>query len=328
MTKFILKRLFWMLPVVLGVLFIVFTLNRITPGDPVESLLGTDYTQEQYDSMRIKLGLDDPFFVQFYKYVKGVVTRFDLGTSYETKRPVSAEVLERLPTTIKLGLLAVLLTTAVGITFGVISAVKQYSLLDYAVTSVSLFFAAMPNFWMALVMIVIFSLKLNVVPATGLDTWRHWILPVLAMGLSPIAGVTRTTRSCMLEVIRQDYIRTARAKGLKEGFVIRKHALKNALIPVITVVGMQMSLIVGGSVVVETIFSIPGIGTLMMTAINSRNYPVVQGTVLILSVVVCIMNLLVDIAYAYVDPRIKSQYVSVKNTGKRKTDKHSVEEVA
>ena len=312
MLKFILKRLLWMIPVVLGVLFIVFALSRITPGDPVVALLGSDYTQEQYDAKREELGLNDPFVVQYGKYIYNFFTKFDLGTSYETKRAVADEILDRLPVTITLGILAVILTTGIGITFGVLSAIKQYSVVDYAVTTVSLFFAAMPNFWMALMMILLFSLRLHWLPATGLQTWAGYVMPVLAMGLSPIAGVTRTTRSCMLEVIRQDYIRTARAKGLAESVIVKRHALKNALIPVITVVGMQLSMIVGGSVVVETIFSIPGVGTLLMSAINARNYPVIQGTVLILSIVTCIMNLLTDIAYAYVDPRIKSQYVSKK----------------
>lgn len=317
-----------MIPVVLGVLFVVFALSRITPGDPVTALLGTEYTQEQYEAMQDKLGLDDPFLVQFVNYVKGVVTRFDLGTSYSTKRPVAEELLERIPTTIKLGCMAVLLTTTLGLVFGVVSAVKQYSILDYMVTTIAVFFAAMPNFWMALMMIIIFSLKLGWLPATGLDSWKGYVLPVLAMGLSPVAGVTRTTRSCMLEVIRQDYIRTARAKGLSERVIIWRHALKNALIPVITVIGMQLSMIVGGSVVVETIFSIPGVGTLLMAAINSRNYPVIQGTILILSFVTCIMNLLTDIAYAFVDPRIKSQYIQKKDKKKKAATNNKQEEAA
>lgn len=317
-----------MIPVVLGVLFVVFALSRITPGDPVTALLGTEYTQEQYEAMQDKLGLDDPFLVQFVNYVKGVVTRFDLGTSYSTKRPVAEELLERIPTTIKLGCMAVLLTTTLGLVFGVVSAVKQYSILDYMVTTIAVFFAAMPNFWMALMMIIIFSLKLGWLPATGLDSWKGYVLPVLAMGLSPVAGVTRTTRSCMLEVIRQDYIRTARAKGLSERVIIWRHALKNALIPVITVIGMQLSMIVGGSVVVETIFSIPGVGTLLMAAINSRNYPVIQGTILILSFVTCIMNLLTDIAYAFVDPRIKSQYIQKKDKKKKAAMNNKQEEAA
>lgn len=317
MLKFIFKRLLWMIPVLAGVLFIVFTINHFAPGDPVLALLGNSYTQEQYDEKEAELGLDQPFFVQFYRYVKNVVTRFDLGTSYQSKRAVSTELLARFPVTLKLGLIGVCITALIGIPFGIISATHQYSPLDYSVTSVSLFFASMPNFWMALMMILVFSLKLKWFPATGLDDWKGWVLPALALGLSPIASVTRQTRSSMLEVIRQDYIKTARAKGLSEGKVIYKHALKNALIPVVTVIGMQISLIMAGSVIVENIFSIPGVGSLLMSAINNKDYPVIQGTVLMLSACVCVMNLLVDLIYGFIDPRIMAMYSGGKKKAKK-----------
>lgn len=316
MIKYIIKRVLWMIPVMLGVLFIVFTINYLTPGDPVVALLGSNYTQEQYDAKEAELGLDEPYLVQFVNYIKGIVTKFDLGTSYKTKRPVATELADRFPTTLKLGILGVLITVIIGVPFGIISATRQYSVLDYGVTTVSLFFASMPNFWLALMLILIFSLNLGWLPATGLSTWKHWILPAAALGLSPIASVTRITRSSMLEVIRQDYIRTARAKGLGEGVIIRRHALKNALIPVITVVGMQLGMIMGGSVVIEAIFAIPGIGSLLQDAINNRNYPVIQGSVLMLSLCICVMNLLVDLIYAAVDPRIRAQYTSSKKRRK------------
>ena len=323
MIRYIIKRILWMIPVLLGVTFIVFTINRMTPGDPIYALMGSNITQEQYDAKEAELGLDKPFLTQFAVYVKGIVVDHDLGTSYQTKRPVSTEIAERFMTTIKLGLLGVLVTVIIGIPFGIISATKQNSPLDYGVTTVSMFFAAMPNFWLALMMIILFAYRWPILPASGLTGWKSWILPVLAVGLSPVASVTRMTRSSMLEVIRQDYVRTARAKGLSEGVIIRKHALKNALLNVITVVGFQISMVMGGSVIIETIFTIPGLGTLMMAAINSNNYPVIQGCVFVIAVTVCVMNLLVDLVYGLVDPRVMAQYTGGGKKKKKKTQKEA-----
>ncbi|MGI6326594.1 MAG: ABC transporter permease [Saccharofermentanales bacterium] len=308
MIKYIIKRVLWIIPVLLGVLFIVFTIDRLTPGDPVVALLGSNYTQEQYDMKKAELGLDEPFFIQFYNYVKNIVTKLDFGISYTNKRPVLDEVMDRFPVTLKLGLMGVFITVIIGVPLGIVSATKQNSVADYCVTSVSIFFASMPNFWLAIMLIIIFSLQLKIFPATGLGSWESWVLPALALGLSPIASVTRMTRSSMLEVIRQDYIRTARAKGLAEGTVIRKHAVHNSMVTVVTVVGFQLSMIMGGSVIVESIFAIPGIGTLMMSAINSKNYPIIEGCVLMIAIAVCVMNLLVDLIYGFVDPRIMAQY--------------------
>ena len=312
MGKFIIKRVLWMIPVLLGVLFIVFTINRLTPGDPVTAILGSNYTPEQYAQQEAAMGLDKPFLVQFVNYVKGIVTKFDFGVSYQSRQDVGTEIAKRLSTTVSIGVLGVLVTAVIGIPLGIVAATKQNSIFDYIVTVVSMFFASMPNFWMALMMIIIFSLNLRWFPATGLATWKAWILPVLALGLSPVASVTRMTRSSMLEVIRQDYIRTARAKGLAEGIITRRHALKNALINVVTVIGMQMSMIMGGSVIIESIFAIPGLGTYMMQGINTKDYPVVQGCVLIIALCVCVMNLIVDLVYGFIDPRVMAQYTAGK----------------
>ena len=316
MSKYILKRLLWMIPVVLGVLLIVFFISYITPGDPVKTILGSNYTQEAYDAKTKELGLDKPFFYQYGKYVLDMVTKGDLGTSYSYGHSVSEQIWSRMGITFEIGILGVLLTIILGVPFGVLSATKQYSVLDYSVTTLSTLFAAMPNFWLALVAILLFSLKLRWLPATGFGTVQQLILPVLTNALTSVAVVARMTRSSMLEVIRQDYIRTARAKGLREGHIIFGHALKNALIPVLTVVGMQMSMVMGGSVIVETIFSIPGLGAYMMAGINARDYPVINGCVVVLSLSICVMNLLVDIAYAYVDPRIRAQYERPKKKQK------------
>ena len=321
MVRFTIRRILLMIPVLLGVMFIVFTLSHFMPGDPVVSKLGSNYTQEQYDQTEHEMGLDKPFIVQFVNYVVGVVTKFDLGTSYQSSRAVRTMILERMGVTLKLGIFSILVTIILGVPLGVISAIKQYSPLDYSVTTISLIFAAVPGFWLAMMMMLLFALKLGWLPSGGIGSWKNYVMPVLAQGLMPLASVTRMARSSMLEVIRQDYIRTARAKGLSNGVVVRRHALKNALIPVITVIGMMVSMIFGGSVVVEMIFSMPGMGTLLMAAINTRDYPTIMGVVFMISLFVCITNLLVDLAYAAVDPRIKAQFSGGARKKRKKPEK-------
>lgn len=308
MGRYILKRLIMLFFVILGIILITFLLSYISPGDPVKAILGTDYTEAQYQQLRTEMGLDRPFIVQYLDYVWGVFTRFDLGTSYKTGTAVAVEVGRRIGISIRIGLLGVLFTAILGIPLGIVSATKQYSVLDSAVTGLSMFLAAMPNFWLALMMILLFSLKLNWLPVTGIGTWKHLVMPVVSSAMCGVAIVVRMTRSSMLEVIRQEYITTVRAKGLKEGVIIRDHALRNALIPIVTVLGMQMGSVIGGGVIIETIFSIPGMGMYMMNGISSRDYPVVMGSVLVLSLFTCILNLVVDILYAYIDPTIKAQY--------------------
>ena len=312
MIKYIIRRVLMMIPVVLGVAILVFALCRMAPGDPVKALLGTSASEEQVQATREELGLDKSYITQFYLYVKGIITEGDFGISYSDKRPVADELLARFPLSIKLGLLSMGLAVLFGIPFGIISAVKQYSPMDYGVTVLSMFFASMPGFWLSLMLILIFALNLGWLPASGMASAKSWILPAMASGLGPIASISRTTRSSMLEVIRQDYIRTARAKGVPERRIITAHALKNALIPVVTVIGLQLGGAMGGSVIVETIFTLPGLGTLLLGAINTRNYPVIQGCVLLLSVSISMASLLVDILYAFIDPRIKAQYSSKK----------------
>lgn len=310
MLKFIVKRLLWMIPVLLGVLLLIFTIDYFTPGDPVAATLGSNYTPEQYALREAQLGLDKPFFVQFFVYAKNLVTKGSLGTSYYNGLPVAGEIWKRFPSTLLLGLIGVFITVALGIPLGVISATKQYSAADYSLTTLSMILAAMPNFWLAIMLVLLFAVNLRWLPVSGLNSWKGWILPCLSLGLMPIASIVRMTRSSMLEEIRKDYVRTAKAKGISNRTVIQKHALKNALIPVITVIGFQLGMIMGGSVVIESIFAIPGLGSLMQTGINNRDYPVIMGCVLVLSACVCIMNLLVDVVYALVDPRIKAQYTA------------------
>lgn len=317
MARYIFKRILIMIPVILGVMLIIFTISELTPGDPVVLTLGNNFTQEQYDQKVIELGLDKPFVVRFVNYIVGIVTRWDWGTSYSNGRSVASLITGRIGVTLQLGLVSCAITTLLGLAIGVISAVKQYSAIDYTTSTLAIVFSAMPNFWLAVLGILVFSIRLHWLPASGLTSFRHWIMPVLCNSLGPVCLILRTTRSTMLDVINQDYIRTARAKGVAEQQIILRHALKNAIIPTITVIGMQLSLVVGGSVVIETIFNINGLGLLMMNSIGNRDYPTIQGIVLLLAVTVCIINLLVDLAYAVIDPRIKAQYVGIGKDGKK-----------
>ncbi len=312
MIKYIIKRILWMIPVMLGVLLIVFTISYFSPGDPVKAMLGTNYTPEAYEALNAKLGLDKPFTVQFFNYIRNLVTKFDMGISYTTGFSVSSELMSRFPITLKIGLLSIVVTIVFGVPLGILSATKQYSITDYTVTSFALIIAAIPNFVLALFSVLIFSVNLRWLPLTGLDTWKAWILPVVANSFAFVAALARMTRTSMLEVIRQDYIRTARSKGMKERTVIFKHALPNALIPVVTTIGTHLSMLMAGSIIVETIFSIPGMGMYVMAGITGRDYPIINGCVLVLSLTVCVLNLLIDILYAFIDPRIKAQYVSKK----------------
>ncbi len=305
MAKYIAKNVLMVIPTMLCVVLIIFTINYFTPGDPVAVFYDFDYTPEQYAEKAAEWGLDKPFFEQFFNYIKNIVTKGDFGYSYYSGISVKSELSARFPVSLKLGLISVVLTVLIGVPFGIISATKQYSLLDYSVTFVSLFFAAVPGFWLSMIMILIFSSRLGWLPSSGLTSWTCYIMPVIASSAQYVASVTRQTRSSMLEVIRQDYIRTARAKGVSERVVIRKHALRNALIPVVTLIGMQTGAVIAGSAIIEAVHSFPGMGSLMMTAINNKDYNTIRAVVLLLSGVVCLINLLVDIIYVRIDPRVK-----------------------
>lgn len=316
MIRYVLKRLLQMIPVLLGVVFIVFLVNKAS-GDPVNMILDVNATEEQRQELREDLGLDKPVIVQYFNYVIDIVTKFDLGESYLTGQSMKTEVSTRFPVSLKLALFSVALAILIGIPVGIISATKQYSPLDYVVTFITLLLAALPAFLLGILLILYFSCYLRVLPAAGLDTWKHWILPTIAMAMPPIATLCRTTRSNMLEVIRQDYIRTARAKGLSESKVLFRHTLKNALIPILTVIGMQITVIIGNSVVLEAIFTLPGIGTMIRTGISTSDSPMILASIVILAITVSVTNLLVDIAYGFVDPRIRAQYASRRKTKKK-----------
>ncbi len=314
MLNYIIKRLLLVLPVLLAVTFVIFTLLYFTPGNPAKAMLGEVASPEALADLEEELGLNDPFLVRYGNYLLGLL-QGDMGTSYRTDRPVAEELFSRLPTTLNLALLSILIAVAIGIPVGIISATKQYSWFDNTSMVFALLGVSMPNFWQGMVLILVFSVWLGILPVSGFTTPAHWILPAVTIGTSTAAIIARMTRSSMLEVNRQDYIRTARAKGQKESVVIMKHQLKNALIPVITVVGLQFGALLGGAVLTETIFAVPGIGRYMVEAIKNRDYPVIQGGVLLIAVIFTFVNLAVDILYAYADPRIKANYSQAKLGG-------------
>lgn len=308
MIKYILRRLLMLIPVLLGVTFIVFTLMYITPGDPARLVLGESAPEEAVEQLREEMGLNKPFLIQYFNYMKKLIFNQDLGNSYVTRQPVMKEIIAAFPSTIKLAASSVLFAIILGIPIGIISAVKKYSFFDNVTMAFALIGISMPVFWLGLLLILFFSVQLKVLPSSGYASFKHMILPAVSLGAQSVAIIARMTRSSMLEVSGQDYIRTARAKGQKERVVVLKHAFRNALIPISTSIGLQFGGLLGGAVLTETIFSIPGIGRLMVDSIKMRDFPMVQGSVLVISITFCIVNLMVDLYYAYIDPRVKTQY--------------------
>lgn len=312
MSRYIFKRLLLMIPVVVMVAVLIFTIMYFTPGDPAIIILGPNASLEQLAAKRTELGIDQPYLAQLWNYLKNVFIRFDFGNSFINGRSVSSQIMERFPRTLMIAALSVLLSIVVGVPFGIVASVHQYTWKDNASMFAALIAASMPGFWIAQMMSLLFALKLGWLPATGIDSWRCYILPVVANAIGGIASMARQTRSSMLEVIREDYITTARAKGQIERKVIYHHALRNALIPIVTCAGGAFGFQLGGALVVETVFSIPGLGKYMMDAINQRDYPAIRGTVIFLAIAFSIVMLVVDIMYAFIDPRIKGQYQSRK----------------
>ena len=305
-----------MILVMMGVVLLVFSMIYFSPGKPEDYILGDMATAEDKEAFRIENGLDKPFVIQYFIYLKNM-TQGNLGISYTTRRPAIDEILERFGVTFKISLLSIAISIIVGIGTGVVSAVRQYSIWDNISRILAIAGMSMPNFWLGLILILLFSVVLGWLPASGISTWKHWILPAITVGSASTASIMRMTRSSMLEAIRQDYIRTARAKGQKNWVIIFVHAFRNAIIPIITVIGINFGLLLGGAAVVETVFAIPGLGKLIVDGIKVKNAPVVQGGIVFAAVVMSFINLIVDVLYAYVDPRIRSQYVRPRN--KRKT---------
>lgn len=296
-----------LIPVILITSFLIFWAMSLTGGDPAMIVAGEGATTEEIEAVREELGLNDPFMVRYFNYVKGMVTG-DMGKSYVTNKDVFKTFMEKLPNTLMLGGAAVLIAIVIALPLGIYTAIHQNTWKDTAGMVFALFGTSMPNFWLGLMLIIIFSLKLGWLPSGGKGGFDTLILPALTVGLGLAALITRTTRSSMLDVIRQDYMTTARAKGCSEKRVIFTHGLKNALIPIITAIGLQMSMVITGSVLAETVFSWPGIGRLVYDSIAKRDTPMVTGSIILCSVFMCLINLLVDLVYAFFDPRIKAQY--------------------
>jgi peptide/nickel transport system permease protein len=308
MIIYIIRRVLLIVPVMLGVSVIVFGIMHLTPGDPALLMLGERAPAADYAALRQRLGLDEPLHVQYGIWLSRVV-QGDLGRSIRSNRPVSAEIRARLPATLELALLATLLAVAIGVPLGVVSANRPNTVVDHTATVAAFGGLAMPVFWQGLMMILLFSVWLGWLPSSGrLGSWTYYVLPTITLGTSAIAAITRMTRSTMLETLSQDYVRTARSKGVHEGSITYRHALRNALIPVVTVIGLQFGGLLSGAVITETIFAWPGIGRLAVDAIRAKDFPVVQGVVLVFAIMYALVNLFVDVLYAYLDPRLKTRY--------------------
>lgn len=312
MLRYFIKRMLLLVPIVIAVTIVVFTLMYLCPGDPAEILLSGTATPDELNLLRETMGLNDPYFVRLGRFLSDTYIRFDFGTSYSTNQDVWSSIKERLPRTMSLSLVTMALSALIGIPLGIVAAINQGKFADSLCMLLALVGVSIPNFWLALLLILLFSVKLGWLPALGIGGIKYYVLPALAGCVGGIATEARQTRSSMLEVIRSDYIITARSKGVSEFNVITKHALKNAMIPIITIIGSQFGFIVGGSMIIETIFSIPGMGNLIINGVNSRDYPVVQAGSIFIAVFFSFGMVLVDILYAAVDPRIKSQYTKKK----------------
>jgi peptide/nickel transport system permease protein len=304
MARYILKRLVMLLPVLFGVSLVSFSLLQIVPGDPAVILAGEEANPEFIEAVRKEYGLDRPLYVQYFQFISHVA-RGDFGISIRNREPVINLLRQRFLFTLQLSFLSILIAGGIGLVAGVIASTKQYSLFDNLSMVGALLGISMPIFWLGLLLMLVFSVHLRWFPAGGTGSFIHLILPAIALGAASSAVIARMTRASMLEIIRQDYIRTARANGLREFFVIYKHALKNAMIPVITVFGLEFGYMLGGAVLTETVFSLPGLGRLMVEGIFERDYPVVQGSMLLVATTFVLVNLLTDIAYAFFDPKIR-----------------------
>ena len=308
MHKYILKRFLMLIPVLLGVVFIMFCLQEVTPGDPAIIILGEAAHPDDVAQLRYELGLDNPFLVRFGTYVFNMV-QGDFGLGWSRRRlPVFEEIITRFPNTLRLASIGVGFALLMGIPLGILSATKQYTIFDTGATFLALIGVSIPNFWLGLLLMMLFTMTLGWFPASGFDTWQQHVMPVIAIGTGAAALVMRMTRSSMLEALRQDYIRTARAKGQVERLVIFRHALRNALIPVTTTAGLSFGFLLGGAVLAETVFAINGVGRFMVDAIMTRDWPIAIGGVTLIAVSFSLVNLFVDILYAFLDPRIRSQY--------------------
>lgn len=309
MLKYIIKRILYLIPILIGVLLLLFILSELTPGDAADALLPADTTFEQKEAWREANGLNDPFLIRFFRYAAGAFTG-DLGTSYKTHQPVLTEIMQRLPYSLLVSFCAVIFGVLIGVPLGVVSAIKAYTWIDNALIVFSMMMLSLPMFCLGLFSIFIFSVQLNWLPAFGVDTWKGFIMPIGVVAIASSVSYIRVARTTMLEAMRQDYVMTARAKGQHERIVVFKHMLRNALIPIVAQIGGDIGANLGGAMILETVFGVPGIGKYIADNITARNYPSVLGGVFVLAMMVTIVNLLVDLAYTVVDPRLKTSIIT------------------
>lgn len=319
MFKYIIQRLLWMIVVIIGVITIAFILNELTPGDAATIQAGGAATPEEVAAIREEMGLDRPVAIRYGEYVFNLFTKFDFGKSLQTKQPVIKEILQRFPTTIKLAVYSIILAIAIGIPLGIVAALKRGTFVDNLCMAISLLGVSMPQFWLGLLLILLFSVNLHLLPASGGGNgFASWIMPVFTLGFSTAATIARTTRSSMLEVIRQDYVRTAQAKGQTPFKIVMRHEMRNALIPIVTVIGNQLGHLLGGAVMIESIFAMAGLGTYLISSINARNSVSLQGGVVFISIVFSFVNLAVDLLYVIIDPSLKTMFASKGRKAARK----------
>ncbi|WRS26289.1 ABC transporter permease [Oscillospiraceae bacterium MB08-C2-2] len=309
MLKFIIRRLFMLVPVVLGITLFIFIIMDIAPGDPARTILGAEATVEEVEALREEMGLNDPLLVRYVTYL-GNLVRGDFGQSWYSNFDVLTEFSSRLPNTLALGTMAFAIAAILGIPIGIMAAVRQYHIVDYTSLVLAMVLSAMPAFWFGLMSQVYFALKLGMFPATGTGSLAHFILPACTLAAGQMATQVRMTRSSMLEIIKQDYVRTARSKGANETQIITRHVLRNGLLPVVTQLGISYAGLISGSVVTESVFSISGIGSFLINAVKIRDVPIVMGVLVIISIFVGVVNLLVDLLYAVIDPRVKLGFES------------------
>lgn len=304
MAKYILKRILMLIPVVTGITLFIYIIMSLAPGDPATLILGADATYEEILAKRAELGLNDPVLIRYVKYMAGVL-QGDFGMSWYNGYDVMSEFMSRIPNTLILGLLSNAIVIIIGIPLGVIAAVKQNGIVDYCTLVLAMLFSSMPAFWFGLMAQIYFCLTLGWFPATGAGSINHFILPAFTLASASLAGQVRLTRTSILEVNRLDYVRTARSKGCTESRIILRHVLRNGLLPVVTSIGAHIATLVGGAIVTESVFAIPGVASLMINAVKIRDVPVVMGIIVVISVFVGVVNLLVDLTYALIDPRVK-----------------------
>ena len=308
MLRYILKRLIEIIPVMLGIAFIIYAIMSFTPGDPARLILGANATNEAVENLREEMGLNDPFLVQFFHYIWRIVSKGDFGNSYKSGQPVFQEIFKRFPVSLNLAICGMIGSCIFGIPLGILSAVKQNTTTDNIISVIAMAVVAMPSFWVAMVLVLVLSLRLRLLPSSGATSLKHYIMPMITIALANGCSVLRITRSSMLDVIRMDYLKTAKAKGVPNRVVVWKHAFGNALLPVITTVGTIFGSLLGGAIICETVFTMPGIGALIVSSIKSKDIPMVLASLIFLSAVYSLVMLSVDLLYAFVDPRIKAKY--------------------